>query len=467
MSNLAALQTVASNLATALTVAIPTESVSTTTVTTSTVQSTVQEVSTATGTVQTGCQEAGWFAMLLLCVPLLWYLLFLPILRAWNRVLDAREEWTEQEMQTAVALIPKQKKLRRKKRIGMDMKLEGSAPAPAVKKRMSIVGGAPGRRTSMVSTVKLVQGTGAGAVKPMGKRYKWRIEAADAYIWGFAGGAAPMRVDFGVKGAPPSAPKLHADTKVKVEASEQEVKMLERADAEHAEKAAEKQEAMDAKLRAEEAAAAKLRAQEEVFNPDDWETDTDTDGDDDDVYDAGETDTEDGWEYKRRQQQQQQQQEDDSPAWLRALRALFAPCCVCLRCLGRFLNDLAHFIAFYCNCCIAGGCIVDEHEERKKALQRHEDALAAGAAPIVAGQPLGVPGFVPGAALPRPGPSGVGQTKPSPPLEVRTPDKTPWARGRQSGTFSNRAWAKPGAPPPMPDSNNSGISLLGSSPSLV
>ncbi len=88
---------------------------------------------------------------------------------------------------------------------------------------------------------------------------KVRLISGDRAVVGFAGGAAPMRVDFGAKGAPPSAPKLHADTKVKVEASEQEVKMLERADAEHAEKAAEKQEAVDAKLRAEEAAAAKLR----------------------------------------------------------------------------------------------------------------------------------------------------------------------------------------------------------------
>jgi len=37
-------------------------------------------------------------------------------------------------------------------------------------------------------------------------KYKWKIKAADHYIWGGAGGARPMRVDWAGK-APPAAPK--------------------------------------------------------------------------------------------------------------------------------------------------------------------------------------------------------------------------------------------------------------------
>merc|ERR1719461_2823181 len=38
------------------------------------------------------------------------------------------------------------------------------------------------------------------------KRFKWEVQNADAYLWSFSGGTAPLAVDYGTK-APPSAPK--------------------------------------------------------------------------------------------------------------------------------------------------------------------------------------------------------------------------------------------------------------------
>ena len=47
-----------------------------------------------------------------------------------------------------------------------------------------------------------------------GSKYKWDLNSADHYLRG--SGAAPMKVDWGtsIEGAPPSAPKVHADNKV-------------------------------------------------------------------------------------------------------------------------------------------------------------------------------------------------------------------------------------------------------------
>jgi len=52
--------------------------------------------------------------------------------------------------------------------------------------------------------------------KPEGSsKYKWKIKAADHYIWGGAGGSRPLRVDWAGR-APPSAPKDYKDV-VKME----------------------------------------------------------------------------------------------------------------------------------------------------------------------------------------------------------------------------------------------------------
>ena len=83
----------------------------------------------------------------------------------------------------------------------------------------------PATRPALATPTLLPNSAGRPA---MGKRYRWRIEASDRYLWALGGaGNAPLPVNFGsTVEPPPSAPKQDASKKQRVEA-----KAYERADA--------------------------------------------------------------------------------------------------------------------------------------------------------------------------------------------------------------------------------------------
>eukprot|EP00937_MAST-01D_sp_MAST-1D-sp2_P002514 g2514.t1 len=283
-----------------------------------------------TGTKEAGCKEAGWFALLLLLLPLLWYLLFIPVRQAWDRVLDAREQWTQDELDLAAAEdseLPT-----------TGMYSDAPLPAPAEAEHVS-----PAIVTSR------------SAQRPIGQRYKWKIEAAEAYLWAGSAGTTPMGVNFG-RGkdgarvmAPPSMARQDAATKKFVPQSKAESAHLAYAAAQDAKVSAQEEarRARDAEARA--AAAARLRVAEEQ---------------------------------ERLADERALAAARDAAAGVTCCQRLAyvfcCPCRACLRCLPGFINDLAHFIAFYFPACV-GCCIVDAHEERRQAAndQRRQAANAA------------------------------------------------------------------------------------------
>ena len=62
------------------------------------------------------------------------------------------------------------------------------------------------------------------------------------------------------------------------------------------------------------------------------------------------------------------------PTWPSSAGGGICCCCSCfVSCAARFINDLAHFVAFYCECCVSRlGLIVDEHAERVQAQQQQQ-----------------------------------------------------------------------------------------------
>ena len=303
VADLAQLQTVANELADSL-------------------QSLVPSGSRVVG-ITTGCADARWFALLLLALPLLWYLLFLPIMKAWNRVLDAREEWAAQEISIVTA------------QASQDASLAKPGPDKINVTMSMVVDQQPVAHTMPV----LVDN---GDRPAMGKRYKWKIEAADRYLWAMGGaGNAPLRVNFGAE-APPSAPKQHEKTKKVVEA-----KLYEFADApapkitSHSSTVTKAEEA--------EAAAAVEPVVVDIETPQ-----------------AALVPNAEGGGISAALQ-------ESLRGCCRKLKEMLRGCCLCFcGCLGRFINDLAHFVAFYCPRCV-GCCIEDEHEERIRSNLSPDD----------------------------------------------------------------------------------------------
>lgn len=128
-----------------------------------------------TGKVEAGCQDPGWFWLLLFFLPLLLYLLYYPFKRHYQ----AKKDHLRQ--------------LLHERRLLKHMEADEIRAAVAASKETSTAG----------------SNGGSGGGKKQGK-YKWDIKAADQYLWATSGGGtAPMKVDFGKMGAPPSAPKDH------------------------------------------------------------------------------------------------------------------------------------------------------------------------------------------------------------------------------------------------------------------
>jgi hypothetical protein len=327
VTNLATLQAVASKLSSNLQLLVP------------------------SGLRETGCADARWFALLLLGLPLLWYLLFLPCLNAWNRVLDEREKWTRQEMELAASYLG----------VSMSDYMEAHADdEPAtVSKRFSM-----SSRTS--NAVRLQPSAVGGAGGPIGKRFKWKIEAADRYLWAMGGaGNAPMRVNFGEGKAPPSAPKQHADKKERVEA-----KLYEMSDYEIQQR--------------DEAAALKRKADK----------------------DAGRQERAAKWveeENERRRLAAEAEKRDNRQrpdhGFADTVAFFCRMCCRgCLGCLAKFINDLAHFVAFYCPRCI-GFCIEDDYEARLSALNEEKRGAETAGRPTT---PMQTPSAAAPGAKPKP-----------------------------------------------------------------
>ena len=272
---------------------------------------------------ETGCADARWFALLLLGLPLLWYLLFLPCLNAWNRVLDEREKWTRQEMELAASYLG----------VSMADYMEAHVDdEPAtVSKRFSM--------SSRTSNAVRLQPSAVGA--PIGKRFKWKIEAADKYLWAMGGaGNAPLRVNFGEGKAPPSAPKQHADKKERVEAKHYEMSDYE---IQQRDEAAALQRKADKDAGRQERAAKWVEEENERRRL------------------AAEAE-------KRNNRQRPDHGVVDTVAFFCRM------CCRgCLGCLAKFINDLAHFVAFYCPRCV-GFCIEDDYEARLSALNEEKRA---------------------------------------------------------------------------------------------
>ena len=134
-----------------------------------------------TGTVEEGCQDPGWFWLLLFFLPLLLYLLYYPFKRHYQRKKDRLRE------------------LLHERRLLAKMEADEIRAAVAQEQEALNKGGKGGKGG----------GGGTGGSK---KKYKWDIKAADQYLWATSVGGA-MKVDFGKMGAPPSAPKGHHKNK--------------------------------------------------------------------------------------------------------------------------------------------------------------------------------------------------------------------------------------------------------------
>ena len=256
------------------------------------------------GTLQTGCNDPNYFAFLLMALPLAWYLLFLPVRNAWFRVMDARAEWTAVEVQRVKAQSGQQQQQQQQQQQHTAVVVE--------------------KQPVHVAPVMLPT---ADPDRPIGKRFKWKIEAADRYLWAMGGaGNAPLKVDFG-GAAPPSAPKRHADQKQRVEVEPYEV---------GGEECEEPQQ--------QPAMAVETKSAAEMLP----RNDTQQEG------------TQEGWYLP--------------PTWPSSAGGGICCCCSCfVSCAARFINDLAHFVAFYCECCVSRlGLIVDEHAERVQAQQQQQ-----------------------------------------------------------------------------------------------
>ena len=130
-----------------------------------------------TNTTEEGCQDPGWFWLLLFFLPLILYLLYYPFKRHYQAKKDRLRE-----------LLHERRLLKHMQADEIRAAVEEAKLAAAAAKSGNSKGG-----------------TGNGGTK---KKYKWDIKAADQYLWATSEGGA-MKVDFGKMGAPPSAPKAH------------------------------------------------------------------------------------------------------------------------------------------------------------------------------------------------------------------------------------------------------------------
>ena len=102
------------------------------------------------------------------------------------------------------------------------MPREPPGPAPKAERLPAVPQG-----TSAVIDAQPMLVSGGKGRPPLGKRYKWRIEASDRYLWSLGGACnAPMKVDYATAGlgadAPPSAPRQHVSQRQRVVAKDDE-----------------------------------------------------------------------------------------------------------------------------------------------------------------------------------------------------------------------------------------------------